>query len=315
MLMCNRSRPVRTRSLTHPIVLGSALLIVTNDFVLRRLAPGAWTGKLSDVGWLVVVPVATAELLILARAPARAARPIALAFSAALYTALQLWPSVGSWFRADHVADPGDLLVLPALLGALYVWRTPCAKRVSAVLAWPLVLGALAADTYSSAPPRAECWPCGHGVPWNTAEPLRLDLEWIGKTWALDSFVRGMTISGPDDVDIPFVVAGLEDGTVAICAREGLLPDTAYVWKIGPWDDHPAGTVEEDAGLPKVTFVTNGAEGQPAADPDACAALVTEDMAYACGGARRDTRDAGDSGDTGDTGAPADTSGARAGGY
>ncbi len=298
------SSTVRTRALPHPLVIGAAALIVANDFVLRGPAPGWLTGKLSDVGWLVVVPVVVAELLILARAPVRAARPIAIASTAGLYTVLQLWPPLGAWFRADHVPDVGDLLVLPALLGAVYVWRTPRARRIAPTLAWPLVLGALVADTYSSVVPPAESWPCGHGAPWDTAEPLRLNLEWVGTTWRLDSFVRGLTLHGPDDVDVPLVVAGLEDGSIAVCAQDGLIPNTAYVWTIGPWEDHPAGTVAEDGAQATVTFVTNGSPGQPAADADACAALVTREMAYACGGYRPDTGgpDTGDTGDTADSG-------------
>jgi len=48
--------PVRSAP-AHPLALAAAALILLNDFVLRGHAPGWLTGKLSDVGWLVVAPV------------------------------------------------------------------------------------------------------------------------------------------------------------------------------------------------------------------------------------------------------------------
>jgi hypothetical protein len=43
--------------LLHPIALGAIALLVLNDQVLKRVAPGLVTGKLSDVAGLVFFPL------------------------------------------------------------------------------------------------------------------------------------------------------------------------------------------------------------------------------------------------------------------
>ncbi len=96
----------------HPLALGAAALVVVNDFVLREAVPGWLSGKLSDVGWLVVVPVLLASLLARVGIGDRVATRAALIVTAAFYTALQLWPPLGQFLRPGHVADAGDLLVL-----------------------------------------------------------------------------------------------------------------------------------------------------------------------------------------------------------
>lgn len=300
-----RSEPA-VRTVTHPVVIGSALLILVNDFVLRSVVPGWVTGKLSDVGWLVVVPVVLADLVQLARVPRRVARPLAVTTAASLYTLLQVWPPLGSWLRADHVADLGDLIALPALLGALFVWRAPPPNAIPIVLAWPLVLGTLVADSWVT--PERVSWPCGSGMAWSTAEPLRLRLDWVG-SYNSDVFVRGLVLVDADDNAVPLVVAG-SGGDIAVCARDGLRANVSYRWTIGPWDTPSNEVAVNSGGLPTVTFVTTDAEGRPAEDSAACAALVTrimDDAPQACGGDYRDTGDSGDSGDMGDTGDTGDS--------
>jgi hypothetical protein len=87
------------------------------------------TGKLSDVGWLVVVPVLLAGMLGLCGVAHRWARPLALVAAGGVYTALQVWPPFGAWFSVRHVADVGDLVALPAMFGAVFAWRSPRARR------------------------------------------------------------------------------------------------------------------------------------------------------------------------------------------
>jgi hypothetical protein len=63
-------RPIAGDGLIDPFVLGAVAILALNDQVLKRVWPGALTGKLSDVAGLVVVPlllVAAAELLVAAR--------------------------------------------------------------------------------------------------------------------------------------------------------------------------------------------------------------------------------------------------------
>jgi hypothetical protein len=44
------------RFLAHPLTLFAAALLPLNDFLLRRLWPGWWTGKLGDAAWLFAAP-------------------------------------------------------------------------------------------------------------------------------------------------------------------------------------------------------------------------------------------------------------------
>ncbi len=282
-------------ALAHPIVVSAAALILVNDFVLRRLVPGWLTGKLSDVGWLVVVPVVLAVMLGTLGVPERLGRWAGMAVAAGFYTALQLWPPLGAWFRLDHVADVGDLIALPALVGALVVWRMPrAAPRWATMGAWPILLGTLAADEFWF-PPEAT-WPCGDDMVWGTSEPLRLQLSWW-PPYDTDGFVRGMRMTDTEGADVPLVV-GKRTGAILVCARGGLRPDTGYTWHVGPWQETPSNEVVfQHEALPTVTFRTSDEDGSPAADATACAALahgLDDATDAACNGW-------GDTGDTGDT--------------
>ena len=289
--------------LTHRLVLSAAALMLLNDLVLRGVAPGWLTGKLSDVGWLIVVPVvATVGLRALGFGP-RPARGIALAGAAAFYTLLQLWPPLGAWLQPGHVADVGDLLVLPAILGAVVVWRAPTVSpRWRALVAGPFLVGALLADKWWH-PPETTV-PCGEGMIWDPTEPLRLELSWP-PPHDTDGFVRGMRLTA-DGVDVPLVVGQAD--TLVVCAKEGLRGGTDYVWELGPWNDKSSNEVifSHDA-LPTVRFRTDVGEGRPAETAAECVALmgILDDATLnACDG-YEDTavpEDTGDSADTGETG-------------
>lgn len=293
------------------MVIAAALLILVNDFVLRGVAstPEWLTGKLSDIGWLVVVPVLL-EALFNRLMRERTARGLAIAAAVAVYTALQLWPPLGAWLKPDHVADVGDLRVLPAVFGALFVWRTPrLSPGWAAVGAWPVLLGALLADSFWFAPEAS--WPCGDGMVWETAEPLRLRLDFWPPS-NTDAFVRGLRLRDSKGVDVRLVVGETDD--IAVCARDGLQPNTSYTWEVGPWQDTPSNEAawHHDA-LPTVTFRTSASEGIRAASGGDCAALVHELSdagAEACdaGGDTGDTSDTTGTDDTGDTSDTSDTS-------
>ena len=49
--------------LSHPITIGSVMLLLLNDHVLRVLWPSWWTGKLGDFTWLVFFPFVLAAIL------------------------------------------------------------------------------------------------------------------------------------------------------------------------------------------------------------------------------------------------------------
>lgn len=144
-------RALPAGELLHPVPLVALILLVANDWLAKPspAVPGWLSGKLSDVAGLVAAPlVATAAvdcaLLLAARAGARVdfslgrGRLTAAVFTSGLaFAAVKLWPAaaraferagglVGLDWRA--VADPTDLVALPALAVAWWVGRREIAR-------------------------------------------------------------------------------------------------------------------------------------------------------------------------------------------
>lgn len=141
-------------ALLHPITLGAIALLVINDHVLKRVAPGILTGKLSDVAGMIFFPLFLAAILemfrvrhswlILGCAIATgvvfaATKTIPLAADAyrSGLGAIQ-WPfhALFAIVRGNRVPglasvamtmDPTDLIALPALI--VPVWLTSRSKR------------------------------------------------------------------------------------------------------------------------------------------------------------------------------------------
>lgn len=145
----------------HPVALTAIALLVVNDHVLKQLAPGVVTGKLSDVAGLVFFP-----LLLAACAEKAGVRRglsmivVATIATAIAFAAVKLWTPAGDayrvalaalqWpFRAAHallaghampglgrvslVADPTDLVALVALAVPIVLARQ---LAVSTAFAW-----------------------------------------------------------------------------------------------------------------------------------------------------------------------------------
>ncbi|MDP2316223.1 MAG: hypothetical protein Q8P41_25215 [Pseudomonadota bacterium] len=303
--------PVRSAPApAHPLVLGAAALILVNDWVLRGVAPGWLTGKLSDVGWLVVAPVLVAALVSRLGAPGLLAKAAGLLGAGAFYAALQVWPPLGAWIAPGHVADLGDLIVLPALLGAVAAWRGARGRAWVSLAALPVLGGVLIADDYALISPTSV--PCGEAMSWDAADPLQLSFSSYYVPYDTDGFVRGLRLTDEDGREVPLVV-GQKTGSwssVVVCAREGLRANTGYTWEIGPWEAVSSNErAFAHAALPTVRFRTLDADGPAAADAVACADLFVEPEAGAwdrcSGGADTGWGDTGaDTGaDTGDTGA------------
>ncbi len=289
----------------HPLALGAAALVVVNDFVLREAVPGWLSGKLSDVGWLVVVPVLLASLLARVGIGDRVATRAALIVTAAFYTALQLWPPLGQFLRPGHVADAGDLLVLPALGLAVLCWR---GKARGGAWAIPLLGATLIADSWA-VPPDATA-PCNLQPSWPPGEPLRVTL-FPGGTYPYTSeaFLAGFRLLDAEGQALPVVVVPDEgDGMfeLLVCARDGLQGDSSYTLHLGPW----AGTESNQLNFEhpesiELNFTTEAGDGAPAATREACAALATlertEQMEACLLASRGITADTGDTADSGDS--------------
>jgi hypothetical protein len=259
-------------------VWAAASAVLANDFVLRGRAPPWLTDRLSDVGWLVLVPVLLAPLLSWTRRP----RTLALLVSAAAFVALQLWPPLGRVIKPDHVADAADLVALPGLLGAVWAWRGH--RHAGWPVAGALALGTLVADSWST-PPDAS-WPCAESADWDPAQPLQLRLDTFNPQLPTDTdaFARGLTLRDANG-DVPFVLANLGSSTLALCARDGLRGDTDYTWTIGPWSYSGGNEVGfEHEALPTVRFHTRAGDGVPVDNAGDCAALadLTDDEEASC---------------------------------
>lgn len=249
----------------------AAVVIVVNDFVLREIAPGWLSGKLSDAACLIVAPVFVAAMMEIAGLRVTLAKGAALGGTAAVFITLQLWPPLGAFFSARHVADAGDLVVLPALLGAVWVWRRPTPAWLSPGLALFPLAGALVATTMDlPLQPTPASWPCEATPVWDADRPFELQLSYYPPDTA--GFASGLHLTDEAGNEVALVVARLDDtGWLAVCARDGLAANTEYTWKIGPWGE---GSPNEQGfyheALPTVHFVTGDASGVPIADAAAC---------------------------------------------
>jgi hypothetical protein len=131
-------------ALLSPIAFASALLVLWNDLWLKRQHPGLLSGKLSDIGLCVFLPLLLAAVLewadevrvIIQRGatllPSLQVHGAACALTVVYFVAIKCWPqatqahvawltALGPGWRFRAVTDPTDLFCLPAVLLA---WRT-----------------------------------------------------------------------------------------------------------------------------------------------------------------------------------------------
>ncbi|MEU4324189.1 hypothetical protein [Nonomuraea dietziae] len=136
--------------LCHPVTLVSVIVLLVNDHLLKQAWPGFVTGKLSDVAGLLVAPPLLA-LLLRRRADAAAVLLTGALFAAVKTTetgaeaASQAWTLVAGHSRV--LADPTDLLALPALALAWWVRRHAheVPTRTRTLIALPLAVLAVTA--------------------------------------------------------------------------------------------------------------------------------------------------------------------------
>ncbi|WP_182908013.1 hypothetical protein [Microbispora sp. H13382] len=156
----DRTRTTAGAWLGHPATLAAIAVLLVNDHLLKRLWPGVVTGKLSDVAGMLVAPplLALAAALAVRRlgaaqgsasrsgagAPGEADRRAALAailLTAVVFTVVKT-TAAGARAAADVwalfipsarvVADPSDLLALPAL-GLAWLVRLRAVATVARV--------------------------------------------------------------------------------------------------------------------------------------------------------------------------------------
>ncbi|WP_062356469.1 hypothetical protein [Herbidospora yilanensis] len=133
----------------HPLTLLALVVLMVNDHVLKAAWPGFVTGKLSDVAGLLVLPPL---LDLVLRRPEVSIVVTGIGFTlvkttaAGAWTASEAWTAV--WGPSKVLADPTDLLALPALWAAWWASRRRVPVREAVVLTVvPLAVLGLAASS------------------------------------------------------------------------------------------------------------------------------------------------------------------------
>ncbi|MBE8516294.1 hypothetical protein ILP97_01985 [Amycolatopsis sp. H6(2020)] len=119
------------RWLGHPLTIGATTVLLLNDHVFKQVWPGLVTGKLSDVAGLVAAPPVLGLLLGLVLAGRTAAAAAVLltgaGFALVKLTAAGAGVASAAWSVVNGpsviLADPTDLVALPALGLSWWAWR------------------------------------------------------------------------------------------------------------------------------------------------------------------------------------------------
>lgn len=165
---------VAVRWLTHPVTVVSTVVLLLNDHVLKGLWPGWFTGKLSDLSGLVMAPALLGFLLAVAvpRLSPGVLRTVSVLAVGAGFAWVKT-VAAGAAFASDVwsvvngpsviLRDPTDLLALPGVMVAWFVWERArrqqpiggdAARRVRLAVVLPVAVIAVAA-TSPPAPPHA----------------------------------------------------------------------------------------------------------------------------------------------------------------
>jgi hypothetical protein len=139
------------RVLAHPLALLAVALVLLNDFLFRPLFPSWLTGKLSDLGMLFFLPLLAGCLFMLLtpRMSRHWAGALAFALVVTGFVLLKASPGTSAWLSGTigsltglslrAVPDSTDLLVLPVMAGAAWLWFRPVSAEQSPVR-WRLLL-------------------------------------------------------------------------------------------------------------------------------------------------------------------------------
>jgi hypothetical protein len=118
-------------ALLHPVTLGALCTLALNDHVLKRVCPGWWTGKLSDLAGAVLLPVFLHALLELGAAHGWK-KPLSVAGGDRWLTACVVASLLA--FALPEVWAPAELLYRYGLGAAQWPFRALAAACSGAAL-------------------------------------------------------------------------------------------------------------------------------------------------------------------------------------
>jgi hypothetical protein len=117
--------------LGHPLTVIAVVVLLLNDHLFKLLWPGPVTGKLSDVAGLIVAPPLLNLLLCRPRVSVLlTGAAFTLVKTTAIGAALASEAWTLAWGPSRVLADPTDLIALPALYVAWWIWNHPDARAV-----------------------------------------------------------------------------------------------------------------------------------------------------------------------------------------
>ena len=270
------SRAGLRHGVAHPVALAALLGLALNDHIFKVTHPSILTGKLSDVCWLVVMPLVVSALLSMTRLPSRAIRWLSIGGVGLAFVLLQLWPALGNtwvaWFGGSHTADPTDLLALPALALVPIAWTR---RRRSAVVILPVALVFSLATSYGFYRDWDRRYPCDGAVDWPPGQPLVIDgMYTTDLAFSTEAFQRAVSVQpvGGEPHELEFVTA---DGLVGLCVVGGLTPSTDYEWTVGPFESDSYNAVPVPAlDVEGTWFFTTGALSD--GSDGSCVSLLVE---------------------------------------
>jgi hypothetical protein len=185
MLAMSISERRSEHPLSHPAFLLALLVLGLNDHVWKGsgLLPGWLTGKLSDLGGLVVAPVLVAQLC---RGPLARAKRVAPALVVLCFVLCKLFPSCAHVFesatallgwRSRLIADPSDLIALVVLPLTLLLLRAGAEPSVP--LRWRERIVLVSSLILCAATSPAPSYPWGPFLVNHSGEAVTLQARWL----------------------------------------------------------------------------------------------------------------------------------------
>lgn len=145
--------------LTHPLSVAAVAVLLLNAMVWQRTSPSWWTGKIGDAAALLFTPFLIAALLAWLAPPRHVAnQPIigaaAVVITGGTFSLLKTIPALNA-FTVQSLAtlgypiklqlDPTDLLAMPSLLAAWWIWKRGSYWQPSALVRWAMAAMAVLA--------------------------------------------------------------------------------------------------------------------------------------------------------------------------